>query len=182
MLLRDMDYLTKTGAGVSRIISDETPFSILDNITHSTKDIESIFVRIDKGELNINKDLIIGCVYRPPDGNCAIFLESYQDILDTIGEVECYISGDFNIDLGAGNTKAEQFRNTNVSSNFTPIITKPTRSQKASNTTIDNIFTSNPFSIGRSGIVISEITDHDPLFMTSRWEQKIKSKEHSKLL
>ena len=93
--------------------------------------MESIFVRIDKGELRNSKDLIVGCVYRPPNGDCQIFLDIYQDMLDNIGEVNGLICDDFNIDLNSRNTKAEQFRNVNTASNFTPIINKVTRSQQS---------------------------------------------------
>ena len=75
----------------------------------------------------------------------------------------------------------EQFRNVNTASNFTPIINKVTRSHKSSNTIIDNIFTNNSYSINKSGIIISDISDHYPIFITSNCEQKLKTKENPKL-
>ena len=173
---------TKAGGGVSIHIREDISGSVLHNMTFSTKHMESIFVRINKGELRNSKDLIVGCVYRPPNGDCKIFLDNYQDIqFDNIGEVNCLICGDFNIDLNARNTKVEQFRNVNTASNFTPIINKVTRSQKSSNTIIDNIFTNNSYSINKSGIIISDISDHYPIFITSNCEQKLKTKENPKL-
>ena len=71
---------TKQGGGVGVYISDEISFTVLNNLTHSSKHLESIFVRIDKRELNRCKDIIIGCMYRPPSGGCNIFLETCQEV------------------------------------------------------------------------------------------------------
>ena len=171
---------TKKGGGVGIYISDKINFSVLDNLTYSSKHIESIFIRIDKEELKSIKDIIVGCVYRPPDGDCNLFMECYQDVLDTIGLLDCFICGDFNIDIGTENNKSEQFLNTNISSNFTPIITKPTRTQKTSKTVIDNILTNKPSLIDRSGIVLSDISDHYPLYITTHYEHQRKFNTQSK--
>ena len=171
---------TKKGGGVGIYISDKINFSVLDNLTCSSKHIESIFIRIDKEELKSIKDVIVGCVYRPPDGDCNLFMECYQDVLDTVGLLDCFICGDFNIDIGTENNKSEQFLNTNISSNFTPIITKPTRTQKTSKTVIDNILTNNPSLIDRSGIILSDISDHYPLYITTHYEHQRKFNTQSK--
>ena len=106
----------------------------------------------------------IGCIYRPPDGDTQTFMESYANIIQYLSSTECYICGDFNIDLRSKSLLSEQFLNMNISSCFTPIITKPTRSQGRSNTLIDNIFINNYSSIKETGIVLSDISDHYPLY------------------
>ena len=62
----------------------------------------------------------------------------------------------------------------NISPCFTPIITKPTRSHGRSNTLIDNIFTNNYSSIKETGTVLSNISDHYPLYVTIQNELKEK--------
>ena len=51
---------TKKGGGVGIYISDKINFSVLDNLTYSSKHIERIFIRIDKEELKSIKDVIVG--------------------------------------------------------------------------------------------------------------------------
>ena len=163
---------TKSGGGVSIYISDTLNFTTLENLTNTSKHIESLFIRIDKREINTTKDVIIGCVYRPPNGDFKQFIESYQEVLDTISATDCFICGDFNIDISAKNTKSEQFLNTNLASNITPMITKPTRSHKKSNTVIDNIITNIPSKVEETGIVLSDITDHYPLYIITSHEKQ----------
>ena len=64
-----------------------------------TRHLESLFIKIGKKEVHTNKDLILGCIYRPPDGDVKIFMESYVNILEYLTSNDCYICGDFNIDL-----------------------------------------------------------------------------------
>ena len=63
--------------------------------------IESVFVEIEKSELNLDKNVIIGVLYRPPNTVIDIFNEYLSDILDKIGHEKkfSYIMGDYNINL-----------------------------------------------------------------------------------
>ena len=54
------------------------------------------------------------------------------------------------------------------------MITSPTRSQGRSKTLIDNIFTSNYSSIKETGIILSDISDHYPMYVIM--QNKIKEK------
>ena len=47
---------------------------------------------------------------------------------------------------------------------FLPMITKPTRITAHSATLIDNIFTNNTTVSSKSGLIISDISDHLPIF------------------
>ena len=60
--------------------------------------IESIFVQIIAPQ---GKNIIIGCVYRPPNQNTALFLEKFNDILTTITKDNkyYYVMGDFSLHL-----------------------------------------------------------------------------------
>ena len=71
----------KRGGDVSIYITHKISFTVLDALTYSTNHIESVFIRVDKKEVHNNKDLIIGCIYRPPDGDTRTFMESYANII-----------------------------------------------------------------------------------------------------
>ena len=49
-----------------------------------------------------------------------------------------------------------------------PLITKPTRITECSATLIDNIFTNNIKGVNKSGIFISDVSDHLPVFVCSQ--------------
>lgn len=79
-----------------------------------------------------------------------------------------YICGDFNIDLLNPNKHklTEEFIETLYSLSLFPTITKPTRITGNGATLIDNIFTNNIESNSLSGILINDISDHLPIFVT----------------
>ena len=74
--------------------------------------------------------------------------------------------GDFNYDLLASDTNisANDFLETFLSASFLPLISRPTRITNTSATLIDNFF-SNIRSEFKAGIVISDISDHFPIFI-----------------
>ena len=90
---------------------------------------------------------------------------------------ECYISGDFNIDLlkyESNNTYAE-FLNTLTSYGFLPHILQPTRITEYSATVIDNIFGNNFVDKTYSGNILIKFADHFSQFLVVN-KEIIKSK------
>ena len=89
--------------------------------------IEAQFIEINSQPNNI----IIGVIYRPPNGKYKQFEEKLSDILQLINQENktCFLMGDFNIDLLKFNMNeyTNNFINQMFSSSFYPIITKPTR-------------------------------------------------------
>ena len=57
---------------------------------------------------------------------------------------------------------------------FHPLITKPTRITSYSATLIDNIFTNDSEFRAKSGIIITDISDHPPVFTCSTGKYKKK--------
>ena len=104
--------------------------------------IESLFVEIT---VPYGKNITVGCVYRPPNQNTALFLDKLNDILSHISKdsKQCYVMGDFNLDLLQYNhhTPTQEFIDTLFSFAFIPLISHPTRLTSYSATLIDNIFT-----------------------------------------
>ena len=86
-----------------------------------------------------------GIICRPPNQITAAFVDKLNDILSIItrGNKQCYIMGDFNLDLLQynDNVLTQEFVNHLFSYAFYPLISKPTRITSHTATLVDNIFT-----------------------------------------
>ena len=136
-------------------------------MTHSnTYSIETIFIEIEK---TVGKNIIVGVIYRPPNGRIEIFENAPNEILAKIDKENkiCYLMGDFNIDLLKSEScdYANRFTEQLFTSSFIPLITKPTRITHHTATLIDNIFTNNIEKLESStnGIIFSDLSDHLPI-------------------
>lgn len=80
-----------------------------------------------------------------------------------------YFAGDFNIDLLKLGERGivDDFINTFSSYGLYPTISKATRVTQYSTSLIDNIFTNDICHSIKSGILISDISDHFPIFVNS---------------
>ena len=152
----------------------------LTELTYATETIECIFVEI---VIDKQKNMIIGCIYRPPNSDINVFNEKMQNIL----EHKCFqknkkvsILGDYNINLLHHETHSPtaNFLNVMLSNGLLPAISKPTRVTDGTASLIDNIFTNIDLSSCRSAILYSDISDHYPVFLQCR----IKSKCVKKIL
>ena len=76
--------------------------------------------------------------------------------------------GDFNLDLLKCNSciHCQSFCDIMLAKSFVPLINRPTRIANNSSTLIDNIF-SNSLEFTNSGIIISDISDHFPVYVFS---------------
>ena len=91
----------RAGGGVSIYIKPGISYKIRKDLIFLEDSIETIFVEIDSSCLNIEKNLVVGVVYRPPNTVTADFLEKMRTILRRIGPStkQCRIMGDFNLNL-----------------------------------------------------------------------------------
>ena len=110
------------------------------------KEINSIFVEIDKKNTATKYNIIVGCIYRPPCYPIIEFNELIGSLLDKLEKdnKHIYITGDFNCDILLTDKNSEQFKNLFLSSYFYPLINKPTRIANNTATLIDNIYCSIP--------------------------------------
>ena len=154
----------RTGGGVALYISKSYDYSVCTDITLMNNDVESLFIEIS---LLNQKNIIIGVVYRPPKGNILDFISSLSDIINNpiLNNKDCFIMGDFNINLlkHVTDNASHNFLELFLSASFLPLISKPTRVNYNSATLIDNIF-SNVIPLPDSYIILSDITDHYPIF------------------
>ena len=146
--------------GVSLFITEDSSYSELGEINMIEDYIECLFVKI-KGK---KQSYVAGVVYRPPNSNVVEFSNTMHYILEKLGRQQCYIMGDFNLDLlkHEKHPPTEQFLDMMYSNAYIPLINRPTRITKETSTLIDNIFTNN-YDIKDSlysGILQTDISDH----------------------
>ena len=156
----------KKGGGVGMYIKEELAYSFdsLKEFNMSSKDIECGWVKII---MQNSKDIVIGVVYRPPNGDVENFCEKLITSCDDIGvnhTKDIFLMGDFNINYLAVNERHKKLL-TNMESltGLKQLITQPTRMTNC----IDLIFT-NCNEIANSGVLDIDISDHDLVFVTKK--------------
>lgn len=79
-------------------------------------------------------------------------------------KIECYIVGDFNINILENSDNTQHFLNLLYSFSYFPVINKPTRVTELSATIMDHIWTNDMNGYKSSGISYNSISDHFPVF------------------
>ena len=161
-----VDSLTNAG-GVGLYIKDCFQFSVNANVQCELSVAETSWIDIT---LN-NSSVVIAVVYRHPGsgaGDITRFNDSMQKMLDTANKKKrpFYIMGDFNIDLLkiSNNETIRQYANTLLRSMCKCLIDLPTRVTTISKTLIDHIYSNDTKSRINSGILVTDISDHFPVF------------------
>ena len=157
----------RKGGGVSVFVKDLHKIETIDTLNISNNCLESAGVRLIFG--NSSSYINILGIYRPPKGNVNEFTESLSEILsdNSFSTNDSIITGDFNICLlNEGHSEiTSNFMNMMSSNFYRPIITRPTRYNRRSNTAtaIDHIWV-NSTNSDRGYIFYCDITDHRPVF------------------
>ena len=153
------------------------PFLFRKNVEHDIEifdqECESLFIEIDKGQLNSDKTVTVAVIYRPPNTSIESFHTKISSIMDILKKENknCYLMGDFNINIlnSESHDLTGQFVDIMSSNAFLPLITRPTRITTSA-TLIDNIFTNNLDDIVHSvrGIYVTDISDYYPIFCINK--------------
>ena len=155
----------KKGGGVGFYVSEDLNYELLQNCSFMLESLECIFIEI---KLPKKGNIIVGEIYRPPNSNPAQFIEMLDGLLSDnfFHNKSCFIMGDFNLDLlnCSNNPPSQDFLSLMLSKSFLPLTRKPTRISDNSATLIDNIFFNSLYSDVSSGIIVSDLTDHLPIF------------------
>ena len=129
---------------------------------------ESLFVEINNPK---GKNWIISVMYKPPSQNVGDFISNLNILMAKISRENktSYIMGDFNLNLL--NQHFHQYTNEFLDIMYAnmlfPLITLPTRTTSHSATLIDNIFTNDLENYSFSGSILTDISDHLPIFSMS---------------
>ena len=143
------------------------------------KDLESVeletnFVQIKLKTKSGVSNILVGEIYRPPGYSNKDFLSYIEDVLDSIENERktAIVAGDFNYNLLPTNQEKcnNDFINLMTSYGYFPMISKATRIQKQSETLLDNIFINNISAYKSSGIIVEDLSDHLPIFLSLKLE------------
>ena len=117
-----------------------------------------------------SKNIICGCVYKHPKGDIEEFQGYLSKCLTKLNKEkkECYLSGDFNIDLLKydSNSKYAEFINAVTTFGYLPHILHPTRITEHSATIIDNIYSNNIKDESIAGNILICLADHFSQFIS----------------
>ena len=164
---------SSAGDGVTIWVDSSYDYEFLDDLSIFEPHVyESIFIKI---KVPGKQDTILGNIYRPntaPLADLTKALEIHNSILQKIQSSAIYIKcdvtlcSDLNIDLlqFSQHNKGNQYLESLLSASFLPIITNLTRIHKRSATLINHIFSNKKANHYDSGIIISHISDHFPVF------------------
>ena len=91
----------RSGGGVALYIDSTFNFKSRKDMSVMDDSIETIFAEIDKGSTGLDKDIIIGVIYRAPNSDLSVFNDKLSQILSkaNLNNKYLYLLGDFNVDL-----------------------------------------------------------------------------------
>ena len=158
----------RAGGGVGIYINNNVHYISRSDVSISDTLGDSVFIEIP---IEGKKNVVLGVIYKPPDTNCAQFIEAFDNVISTLvlENKSIYIMGDFNLDLlkYSENNNIKQFFNVMCSNMCLPIISRPTRITRSSATLLDNIITNQMERPMHRGIIYSDVSDHLPIFQIS---------------
>ena len=167
------------GGGVSIYVNNCFKCKILHNMSWCINDIMEC-VSVELG-VNNSKNYIISCVYRKPGSSIEEFCNGISNSINCVktNSKTFFLCGDFNIDLlkYSSNVSTKHFVDVMYSMGFSPLILRPSRITADTATLIDNIFVNdiNMCQNVLNGLLISDITDHLPVFSLAAMRRKLMS-------
>ena len=158
----------RAGGGVSLHVKQSLVYKERHEFTTCDTNYECLFIEIISPLMS---NIIIGVVYRPPAGDTREFINFMETTLSRIQyeQKETYIMGDFNLDIteSVAHTDAVEFLDLMHTSSLFPLIDKPTRVTPNSSTLLDNIFSNGLSGTLKSGVLVTDVSDHYPVFASS---------------
>lgn len=131
---------------------------------------ESVTIEL---KLTNNRRVVIACVHIAPGSDVTLFCDTIERLFNQTAIKKAIFScGDFNIDLlkhdSHGGTK--YFVDLMFSLGIYPIITNPTTNSNVFAPLIDNIFTNDIDGDITSGLFVTDISDHLPVFAICKYD------------
>ena len=150
------------GGGSALYIADHLYPEQLSCPIFTTAEVVCAKIRID------NTNIVLCQVYRSPNTDKFIFNNELEQCLIWLSKMNktTLITGDFNFDLFSMDTSTsiKTFFTTLLSHAFFPTISRTTRLSHPSSSLLDNIFCNDLSKVIHSGIILSDLSDHFPVF------------------
>ena len=162
---------TKSGGGVGLFINDKYQFYKRADLFQLDDCMECVSIEIEKHKFEGDKNIIVSVIYRPPNTDTDVFINTLNTFIEKIKPENnyCYLLGYYNINIlnYATQSATANFVDSLFSYGFLPLISRPTRVTTSFATLIDNIFT-NKFnhSIASSQGIL--VTDTRTMTMTMK--------------
>ena len=168
---------TKKGGGLCLYIDTniKTRSLQMNNINISCADIECQWIELCYEN---QRNIIIGNVYRPPNGDVDNFIDHLENCISNmdLGKKDIIICGDINIDWlekrSNPTKKLVEFLSQVRLVNF---ISDPTRYSKTKDSCIDHIY-SNSGCILESGVLDVNISDHELVYLVRKKQKTVNVK------
>ena len=162
------------GGGICVFVHESLKFKHRKDLNKNCEDCESLSIEIIHQN---TKNSIVTTLYRPPVSNFKQFKKLLKDHISKSRSKRLYIAGDFNINLlnYEIDLNIANYVNTLIQHNVLPLIDKPTRITRRSETLIDNILTNTDTDKIKSGIILTDISDHLPIFMVENRQVSIEN-------
>jgi hypothetical protein len=154
------------GGGTLIYIRENTPFIDRTDLDIYSNDstCQSVFIELT----GMKQKTIIGCIYRAPGNDLDIFNDKFDVLLQKLNNERayCLIAGDYNINLlnYDNHSQTTDFVEHVFAQSFIPLITRPTHFTADKSTLIDNIIANSANRNSISGILLSDVSDHLPVF------------------
>ena len=152
------------GAGL--YISHKCEYKRRLDIEFNIESCETCFVELISQDKN--KNIIVGIIYRHPHNNFDQFFPVLQSTCEKVlKDYNLILMGDTNIDVSVGTNvaQAKTYQDLLLGLDIKNLISRPTRITNTTETIIDHILTNLSYDSVRAGIVVSDITDHLPVFV-----------------
>lgn len=169
----------KTGGGLGIYHKDtlDVDPSMFRRLNLSTAELELQWVVISRPN---TKRILLGNVYRPPEGSVNEAFEligAALDEIDNITKFEIMIIGDFNADnLNKTGQHYQKIRSFEAEHQLQQLITVPTRFAKTSQSTIDLAFTNMKYCTS-AGTINYNISDHKLIYVIKKKPRNCKAVE-----
>ena len=125
---------------------------------------EACFIEVVTN-LNVDKNVIVGSLYRHPHENFEEFFKTFANVVEKINrKYHLIILGDFNIDMkNYSCLNVRSYKNLLLSLGLRNLINQPTRVAESTETIIDHIITNLPPTGIESGVIQEDVSDHYPI-------------------
>ena len=159
--------MSKAG-GVGIYIKNSIIHTLRTDLNFTSANYESVWLELSIGAHN--EKILVGLIYRHPGSSINDFTKQFSDFLLTkniIQNKEICIFGDININLlhKDKDKSINNYLNEIQSFGIANLIDVPTRVTNQGGTLIDHFYFSNPQRVQNAQVLLSDISDHFPLYV-----------------